>query len=285
MLYRTQQWLSWDKNVCKTCFLTVPPCILKPCFGSSFSSLSNWFNMSVSKNAQETGPYIWRAPWRDYIYLIQLATFIMQNRCIHIIRRCTSCRTDMDEDEFHSYTAKGSLTIRCSDRFWGGVWSGHRTGIGMPKTFSGGLNWGCGIPYNTLAKFVCALPFCIPQCTHLSSVAGKLKLLVSMMGHLTTKTWDQHNRHICGSSSRGSKLIYCFFSVMVVILFHCLLVLLVTPKWIVTMQRKQASSSNRRRLAKASLLPKMKRNVMVIILEAMTSSIVVHGQDGTVSPQ
>ena len=157
--YRTQQWLPWNNNVCNTCLVTLPPWIWKPSFGSSFSTLPIWFNISLNKTAQETGLYIWRPPERD-------------------------------KDEFHSYTAKSFLTITRSDRFWGGVWSGHRTGIDTPKTVSGGLTWGCGIADNNLTKLVCALPFCIPPCTHLNSMEAKLNLLVTMVGHLITKNFE-----------------------------------------------------------------------------------------------
>ena len=36
MLYRTQQWLPWNINICKTSFATLPPWILKSSFGSIF---------------------------------------------------------------------------------------------------------------------------------------------------------------------------------------------------------------------------------------------------------
>ena len=85
--------------------------MLKPSFGYRFSTLSNWLNITLSKNAQETDPYIWRPPGRAYIYFIQLSTFIMQNQHIHSIRSCASCRVDMGKDEFNSYTAKGFFTI------------------------------------------------------------------------------------------------------------------------------------------------------------------------------
>ena len=37
-------------------------------------------------------------------------------------------------------------------------------------------------------------------------------------------------------------------------------------------------------IAKATLLPPMKRKVKVMTLDIMTSSTVMHGQEGTVSP-
>ena len=107
----------------KTCLVTLLPRIWKPSFGSCFSILSHWFNMPSSQNAEEAGPCIWRSPERDCIYFMQLATFIMQNRCIYAIWRCAPCRMDMVKDEFHSYTEEGFFTIQCSDMFWGGVWS------------------------------------------------------------------------------------------------------------------------------------------------------------------
>ena len=117
----------------KICFVILPLWIWKPRFGSSFSTLSNWFNISPSKNAREIGPYIWRPPERDCIYFMQLTTFITQNQHICITKRCAPCRMAMGKDEFRSSTVKGFFALRCSDRSWDGVWSDHRAGIGTPK--------------------------------------------------------------------------------------------------------------------------------------------------------
>ena len=100
----------------KTCLVTLLPRIWKPSFGSTFSILSHWFNISSSQSTQEAGPYIWRSPERDCIYFMQVATFIMQNWCIYSIWSCAPCRINIGKGEFHSYTEEGFFTIRCSDR-------------------------------------------------------------------------------------------------------------------------------------------------------------------------
>ena len=245
MLYTTLEQRYMKNMLCNTATQDA-----KPSFGSNFSSLSNWFSISSSKNAQETGPLHLETTKKSLHIFHSTVTFIMQNQRIHSIRICASYRVDMGKDEFNSNTAKGIFTIRGSYRFWCGVCSGHRAGIDMPNTVSGGLKWGCGITDNILAKLVCALPFCIPPSTQLSLMVTMLNLLVSMVRHLTTKTWDQCNKQICGSSSRGSMLIYHFMSIMVAISLHSLLALLVTLQWIATMHRKWVSSSNSRWLAK-----------------------------------
>ena len=58
------------------------------------------------------------------------------------------------------------------DRYWhakNGFWWAHRR-----------------VWKNTLAKLVCSSPFCLPPCAQFSSMAAKLNLLVSMVGHHTT---------------------------------------------------------------------------------------------------
>ena len=87
------------------------------------------------------------------------------------------------------------------------------------KTVSSGFTRGCGITENTLAKWVGALPFCIPPLQLRSLMAAKLSLLVTIVRHLATKTWDQRNRQIWNSSSRGSNLIYHLMGIMVAISF------------------------------------------------------------------
>ena len=106
MLYRTQEWLPWINNLCKNMFGNIVALDIKPGFGSRYSILSHWFNISSSHNAEDAGPYIWRSPERDYIYFMQVHTFIMQNWCTYTIRRCAPCRMDMSKDEFHSYTIR-----------------------------------------------------------------------------------------------------------------------------------------------------------------------------------
>ena len=54
----------------------------------------------------------------------------------------------------HSFTEKGFFTIRRSGRFWGGVWSDHRTGIDTPKRFLVGWHEGAKLQRT----------FCLSEC-------------------------------------------------------------------------------------------------------------------------
>ena len=129
----------------KTCLVTLLPRIWNTSFGSTFSILSHWFNISSSQNT-----YIWRSPERDCIYFMQVEKFLMQNWCIYTIWSCAPCRIDMGKDEFHSYTDEGFFIIRYHDRLLGGVWSDMTT-----EQVSVRLTRECRITENTLAKWVC----------------------------------------------------------------------------------------------------------------------------------
>ena len=80
----------------------------------------------------------------------------------------------MDKNEFQAYTEKGFFTTRRSDRFWSGVWSDMTIEQVLMRAMkvSGGLTRGRGITESTLAKWVCALPLCIPLCTAVEEFAG-----------------------------------------------------------------------------------------------------------------
>ena len=80
----------------------------------------------------------------------------------------------MDKEEFQAYTQKGYFTIRRSDRFWAGVWSDMTIEQVLMRAMkvSGGLTRGRGITESTLAKWVRALPLCIPLCTAVEEFAG-----------------------------------------------------------------------------------------------------------------
>ena len=165
----------------KTCVVALLPWIWKPSFGSTFSILSHWFDISSSQNTQEAGPYIWRSPERDCIHFMQVATFIMQNWCIYTIWSCPPRKIDKGKDEFHSYTEEGIVTIRCSDRLSGGVWSDMTT-----EQVSGRITWECRITENTLAKW--CVSFCIHRVSQMRSpMAARLSLPSSIVRHVT---WD-----------------------------------------------------------------------------------------------
>ena len=268
----------WSTIYAKMCLVTLLPWIWKPSFGSSFSSLSHWFNISSSQNAQKASPYTWRSQKRDCINYMQLTTFIIQNWFIYPIRRCAHCMMNMGKDEFHSYTEEGFFIIQCSDKFWGGDCTEHRH---AQKRFLVVSHEGAELQ-RTLWLSGC-LSLCIPPCAPIEEPNGSRaefsEQFCEARHHKDSTPAQQAD---LGSSSRAPKLIYCFMGIMVAISFHCFLTLRATPQLIATMQ---ASIFNTRWLEKSSLLHKMKMKVKVMTLDGTTSNIAVHGQEGTVSPQ
>ena len=118
MLYRTEEWLPYRQfmqnmlgniatlamkaQLCVQFFHTFPLVqhfIQSECTGG-------WSLLQVNTRI------------RDYVYFMQVASFIMQNWWISAIWRCAPCRMNMGMDEFHSYREEGFFTIRCWDRFW-----------------------------------------------------------------------------------------------------------------------------------------------------------------------
>ena len=254
------------------------PWIWKPSFGSTFSILSHWFDISSSQNTQEAGPYIWRSPERDCIHFMQVATFIMQNWCIYTIWSCPPRKIDIGKDEFHSYTEEGIFTIRCSDRLWGGVWSDMAT-----EQVSGRITWECRITENTLAKW--CVSFCIHRVSQMRSpMAARLSLLSSIVRHVT---WDQPNKQIWGSSCGASKLIYCSMGIIMAISFHCLAYGITGDSSVNCQYAEEVGQQLQQPMVgkKVSLLPKMKKKVKVMTLEAMTSSIALHGKKEKWAPK
>ena len=154
MLYRTQEWLPWINNLCKNVLDNIATLDMKAHLCVKF-----FYTFTLAQHfiqSEYTGGWSLHleiaSPERDIIFM-QVATFIMQNWCLHTI-----WRMDMGKDEFHSYTHEGFFAIRCSDRFWGGIWSDMTTEqvSTCTKMDSGGLKWGCRITENTLANWVCA---------------------------------------------------------------------------------------------------------------------------------
>ena len=120
---------------------------------------------------------------------------------------------------------------------WRLVWYDPRTGIDMHKN---GFWWAHMklLNYREHSGKGCVCQFIYHLVTQLMSpMTARLSLLSSIVGHVTTKAWDQPSKQIWGSSCRALKLIYCFMGIIMAISFHCLLVFLVIPHWIVTMQR------------------------------------------------
>ena len=190
----------------KTCFVTLSPWIWRSSFGSSFFTGSPFHPVRTHKRLvptsgehQKETAFI-SCNWPPSSHKIGASISPHDSHPI----RCTLARMNPIP-----YTEKRLFTIRSSDRFWGAVWSDHRTGIDTPKRCLEGSHedvelqrklWlsGC-VPYHFVYH-------CLPQWG--SSMASKLSLLVSMERHLTTKTWDHGNRHIC-DISRSSSVALC----------------------------------------------------------------------------
>ena len=181
---------------------------------------------------QEAGSYIWRSPERDCIYIMQVATFIMQYWCIYTIWSCAPCRIDIGKDEFHSYTEEGFFIIRCSNRLWGGAWSDMTT-----EQVSGWLTWECRITENTLAKRVCVSLFtpCSPTEEPYGSQTKSSEQHCEACHHKALRPAQQADLRQFMWSIEAHLLLYGHYNGD---LFHCLLPLLVPPQWIGKMQRK-----------------------------------------------
>ena len=80
----------------------------------------------------------------------------------------------MPGNEYAIFTEKGYFTIRRSDSFWGGNFSDQTIEQFLMRQLktSGGLTHGRGITDSTLAKWVHALPRCIPICDELEQFTG-----------------------------------------------------------------------------------------------------------------
>ncbi len=92
----------------------------------------------------------------------------------------------MDPEEYAQYTHRGYFTIRRTDKFWSGVWSDmtvEQVLMYSMKT-AGGLTRGRGITESTLAKWVCALPLCLPLCNALEQFT-----------RIHPETSEQHQKH------------------------------------------------------------------------------------------
>ena len=68
--------------------------------------------------------------------------------------------SDMNPEEFNKFKAKGYFTIRRSDKFWSGVWTGTTIEQVLMRSIktSGGLTRGRGITPSVLAKWVGSIP-------------------------------------------------------------------------------------------------------------------------------
>ena len=91
--------------------------------------------------------------------------------------------TIMPEDQYKTYVKEGYFTIRWSHRFWSGIFTDQTIEQVLMRSLKapGGLAHGRGITDSTQAKFVHAIPKCIPICNSLEDFCD-----------VHTETSDQH---------------------------------------------------------------------------------------------
>ncbi|MES9882393.1 MAG: hypothetical protein ABW185_16095, partial [Sedimenticola sp.] len=102
----------------------------------------------------------------------------------------------MPEAEFQQFTERGYFTIRRTDHFWSGNFTDQiieQELMRLLKT-SGGMTRGRGITDSSLAKWVHALPRCIPICDSLETFTG-----------VHASTADQHRDLRVSSECRDHK--------------------------------------------------------------------------------
>ena len=170
MLWRTQPWFLWI-NVWKTCLVKLLPWIRRPSFGYSIFPSSHWFEISSGWSEQVTSPCIWTPLERCCYFSMHQATFIRQNQHICTTRRCAACmmswtwmNSGLYRERLLRHPAQWQVLERCL------VW--YDQVLMRAIKVSGRLTRGRGITESTLAKWVCALPLCIPLCTAGEEFAG-----------------------------------------------------------------------------------------------------------------
>ena len=80
----------------------------------------------------------------------------------------------MPENQYITYTQSGYFTIRRSDRFWSGIFSDQTIEQFLMRNLKapGGCAHGRGLSGSTHAKFVHAIPKCVPICNALEDFCG-----------------------------------------------------------------------------------------------------------------
>lgn len=80
----------------------------------------------------------------------------------------------MSKEQYDAYVKGGFFTIRRSHRFWSGIFSDQTIEQVLMRTLKapGGLAHGRGVTDSTQAKFVHAIPKCIPICNALEDFCG-----------------------------------------------------------------------------------------------------------------
>jgi hypothetical protein len=102
----------------------------------------------------------------------------------------------MSETQYNDFTKKGYFTIRRTDKFWSGNFSDQTIEQDLMRLLktSGGMARGRGITDSTLAKWVHAIPRCIPICDALEIFTG-----------VRSHTSEQHVDLRASNTARDSK--------------------------------------------------------------------------------
>ena len=80
----------------------------------------------------------------------------------------------MPEEQYKTFVKEGYFTIRQSHRFWSGIFSDQTIEQVLMRNLKapGGLAHGRGLTESTQAKFVHAIPKCVPICNALEDFCG-----------------------------------------------------------------------------------------------------------------
>ena len=217
---------------------------------------------------------------------MQVVTFIMQNRYIYSISRYAPCKIDMGKDELYSYTEVGFFTIRCSNRFWGGVWSDMTTEqvlLIRTKWFLVGSHEGAELQ-RTLWVSRC-VPVRIPRCTPNWRAQWQPGVFWAVLWGMSPQRLETFKQADLGQfmwSIGAHLLLYGHYHGNLVSLSSGI----TGDSSVNCHNAEEVGQQLQQQVVRKSLVAsKMKRMVKVMTLEAMGNSIIVHGQEGIVNPQ
>ena len=108
----------------------------------------------------------------------------------------------MPEDQYATYIRAGYFTIRRSDRFWAGIFSDQTVEQILMRNLKapGGLAHGRGVTESLQAKFVHAIPRCIPICNALEDFRG-----------VHSVSSDQHRNLRAATEAKDGEHCYDFY--------------------------------------------------------------------------
>ena len=114
----------------KTCLVTSLPRIWKSSFGSNFSILSHWFNISGSHNAQTGGWSLHLEITRKRLHLFHASGDIHYAKLVHLYHLKLCTLQDWHRQGWIPFLHRGRLLHHPMQRWalgWCLVWHDHRT--------------------------------------------------------------------------------------------------------------------------------------------------------------